>query len=146
MGMDKMKPISVLFVDENHTFLRIAIRLLEMYDDITVIGAVHGIDRTLTQIETVQPDVILIDISSFSNPPGLQVISQLRTALPGVRIIALTLIGIDSYRQAALEAGADAFVPKVTMGTELLPAIRRVMQSNQTREGNRVRTMDTRVS
>jgi DNA-binding NarL/FixJ family response regulator len=38
----------------------------------------------------------------------------------------LTLLESDEYREMVLEAGADAFVGKSTLVTELMPAIRRV--------------------
>jgi DNA-binding NarL/FixJ family response regulator len=64
-------------------------------------------------------------------PGGLKFIPRLRTALPDVGIIALTLIGIGGYRQAALEAGVDDLIPKAAMGADLLPAIRRVKRAGQ---------------
>lgn len=44
-------------------------------------------------------------------------------------IIALTLLEADSYRQAALAAGADDFVEKSTLSTALVPAMRQVARA-----------------
>jgi DNA-binding response OmpR family regulator len=63
--------------------------------------------------------------------PGLEVISRLRSMLPGVGIIALSMLKSNAYRQAALAAGADDLVFKAKLITELLPAIRRVTQPDQ---------------
>jgi len=60
--------------------------------------------------------------------PGLKAIPLLRGALPNLGIIALTLMEPNGYRQAALAAGADEFVSKATLATDLHPAIRRVWQ------------------
>jgi DNA-binding NarL/FixJ family response regulator len=124
-----MRPISVLLVDDNPAFLRIAARLLEAHDDVVVVGAVCGSEEALAQTEDLQPDIILIDI--YMPNPGWEIIPRLRAVVPKVGIIALTLIGTDGYRQAVMEAGADDFVPKVAMGTDLLPAIQRVMQASR---------------
>lgn len=129
---NNMRPISVLLVDDNPAFLRIATRLLEAHDDVVVVGAVCGNEEALAQTEELQPDIILIDISMPN--PGWEIIPRLRAVLPKVGIIALTLIGTDGYRQAVMEAGADDFVPKVAMGTDLLPAIQRVMQASRSWE------------
>jgi hypothetical protein len=43
--------------------------------------------------------------------------------MPGVGIIALTLLNGNAYRQVALAAGADNVVLKAELTTELLPAI-----------------------
>jgi DNA-binding NarL/FixJ family response regulator len=82
----------------------------------------------------VQPDVALIDLS-MSDLPGLELIPQLRCAQPKMGIIALTLMDTNDYRKAALAAGADDFVSKNTMNTDLLPAIQKITQSAEMRSG-----------
>lgn len=128
-----MKPISVLLVDNNHTFLRIATHFLEVQDNVIVVGAIRGDEDALAQTQDLQPDIILIDVST-PNQYGLELISCLRAALPKVGIIALALVDTDGYWRAALEAGADDFIPKFAMNTNLLPAIRRTTQANQPQE------------
>jgi len=54
--------------------------------------------------------------------------------LPKVGIIALTVLDTNGYRQAALAAGADDFVAKASLDTDLLPAIRRVAQADPSRQ------------
>ena len=65
--------------------------------------------------------------------PGLETISRPRNMLPGVGIIALTLLEGNAYQQAAMAAGADDLVRKAELVTDLLPAIRRVVQANRSR-------------
>ena len=127
--MDNTNPISVLLVDESLTFLRIAMRFLDAHDDIVIVGAVREGEKALAQLENLEPDIVLIDIAMPDLLGGLKFVPRLRAALPGVGIIALTLIGTGGYRQAALEAGVDDFVPKAAMGMDLLSAIRRVRQA-----------------
>ena len=107
---------------------------MDMHDDIVVVGAVSEGDEALAQVRNLEPDVVLIDIAMPNLSGGLQFIPRLRAALPGVGIIALTLIGTDGYRQALLEAGVDDFVPKAAMGSDLLLAIRRIGRANRTWE------------
>ncbi len=134
-GWSGMNPISVLLVDDNLTFLRIVMRFLDAHDDVVVIGMVRNGDEVLGRVRDLKPDVILIDIAMPDLPGGLEFISRLRAALPGVGIIALTLMGTDGYRRAALEAGVDDFVPKVAVGADLLPAIRRIGKVSQPQRG-----------
>ncbi|NIO68874.1 MAG: hypothetical protein GTN71_07505 [Anaerolineae bacterium] len=56
--------------------------------------------------------------------------AALQAMLPEVGIIALTVLDIESYRQAALAAGVNDFVSKTSLSTDLLPAIRRVAQAD----------------
>jgi len=114
--------IRVLLVDDNEPFLRVATDFLRRHDELTVVGAICGGEEALAQVQDLGPQVILIGLDK----PGLETISRLRNILPGVGIIALTLLEGNTYRQAAMAAGADDLVPKAELTTDLLPAIRRV--------------------
>jgi len=120
-----MKPISVLLVDDNPTFLRATTQFLNAHDDITVVGVARGGEEALAQIPFLQPQVILVDLAMFGLS-GLEAIPLLRSLTPSTGIIALTLLDAGHFREAALKAGADDFVPKARMRTDLLPAIRQL--------------------
>jgi DNA-binding NarL/FixJ family response regulator len=79
----------------------------------------------------LKPDLVLIDLN-MDDLSGLEAIPRLRALLPEARIIALTMMEASSHRQAALDAGADEFVTKARMETDLLPSIEQVMQSPRT--------------
>jgi len=129
--MNNKNPISVLLVDNNLIFLRIVTRFLDAHDDVIVVGTVCRGENALPLIQNVEPDIVLVDIAMPNLLEGLEFVPRLRAALPTVGIIALTLLGIDGFRQAALDAGVDDFVPKAAMGADLLTAIRRVRQMNR---------------
>jgi DNA-binding NarL/FixJ family response regulator len=122
-----MKPITVLLVDSNQHSLRVVTRFLQVQDNVTVVGAARESEEALTQTLELQPDIVLVDVS-MPNGHGLESISRLRAARPTVGIIALAAVHTGGYWQAALAAGADDFIPKFAMSTNLLPAIRRIVQ------------------
>ena len=122
-----MNTVSVLLVDDNPIFLHCAKRFLQNRQDVVVVGTVSGGKWAINLAQNLKPDVALIDLS-MSDLPGLELIPQLRAALPEIGIIALTLFDTDDYRAAALAAGADGFVSKNTMNTDLIPAIQRITQ------------------
>jgi two-component system response regulator NreC len=128
-----MSTISVLLVDDNPIFLHCAKRFLQKRQDVTVVGTVSGGKWAVDLVQNLRPDVALIDLS-MPDLPGLELIPQLRAALPEIGIIALTLFDTDDYREAALAAGADGFVSKNTMNTDLMPAIQRVAQVNRVKQ------------
>ncbi len=117
--------ISVLLIDDNATFLRIAARFLGDHDDIRIVGTAPGGEEGLRLAKKLKPQIILLDLA-MPDLPGLDAIPLLREVLPEVKLIALTMLDTDAYRTAAKKAGADAFVAKAAMGTNLLSAIRRV--------------------
>jgi DNA-binding NarL/FixJ family response regulator len=121
--------IRLLVVDDNEPFLRVATDFLQRHDELIVVGAICEGEEALAQAQDLGPQVILIGLDK----PGLETISRLRKVLPGVGIIALTLLEGNAYRQAVMAAGADELVRKAELTTDLLPAIRRVMQADRSR-------------
>ena len=122
-----MIPRTVLLVDDNPTFLRMLTRFLADQDEIAleVVGTVVGGHEAVAQAETLQPDVVLVDLQ-MPLQSGLELLPHLRTRLPDARLIALTLLDPDSFEAPALAAGADAFVSKASLEHDLLPALRRL--------------------
>jgi DNA-binding response OmpR family regulator len=96
----------------------------------------------LLKVQDLEPQVVLVDLAMVGLP-GLEVIPRLRTVMPDAGIIALTLLNTDHFRQAALEAGADEFVPKSSMRTNLIPIIRRLAQSEREAEPETAAAMAT---
>jgi CheY-like chemotaxis protein len=123
----KVTPISVMLVDDNPVFLRATSQFLEAHDDVVVVGTANGGDKALERVEGLHPQVVLIDLA-MPGLPGLETIPHLRRMMPNLRIIALTVMNSPSFRQAALAAGADVFLAKANMRTDLLPAIRQLMR------------------
>jgi CheY-like chemotaxis protein len=124
--------IRVLLVDDNEAFRRVATDFLKGQHELIVVGVTCGGEEALTQAQDLQPQVILTGLD-MPGLTGLETISRLRNTLPGVGIIALTLLEGNAYRQAAMAAGADDLVRKAELVTDLLPAIRRVTQANRSR-------------
>jgi len=127
-----MIPVAVLIVDDSRTLVRaLACFLKENYrDDVTVVGVADGGKEALVKAQELHPQVILLDLA-LPGMHGLEVVSRLREILPEMCIITMSLFDLTEYREASLAAGADDFVPKAMLGTHLLPAIWRVVQSGR---------------
>jgi DNA-binding NarL/FixJ family response regulator len=70
----------------------------------------------------LQPNVAVIDLS-LARSGGLGWLSALRRLCPDTTIVAISVHDEATVREAALAAGADAFVLKRALATDLLPAI-----------------------
>lgn len=119
-----MPAISVLLIDSNPTFLRIAARLLQehYHNELMLVGISSGNDDAIHKARHLAPQIILVGLSQHSLV-CLRLIPHLRTAMPTAGIIVLGSLDIHAYRQAATDAGADAFIAKVAMNNALLPTI-----------------------
>lgn len=128
-------PTSVLLVDDNPIFLRILARFLEEHSGhaVCVVGSVDAGEKALRIAPSLRPEVVLTDLA-MPKMHGLDLIPRLRASLPDAVIIALTLMDPQSYREAVLAAGADAFVSKATLEGDLLPTIRRLARVDRCQE------------
>jgi DNA-binding NarL/FixJ family response regulator len=99
--------------------------LLDVEDDVTVVGeAADGADA-VDQVRRHRPDVVLMDIR-MPVLDGLEATRQIAATrgLEGVRVLILTTYDTDAYVFEALQAGASGFLLKDCGPAELLHAIR----------------------
>ena len=129
-----MKPITVLLVDDNQKFLDITTQflLLEGESKIRVLGTAVNGEEGIRKTIVLKPQIVLVDLA-MPGLSGLDVITILRKEQPDLGIIALTLMETNGYRNASLSAGADDFLHKSVMNTDLLPKLRQVYQTVQNR-------------
>jgi len=80
----------------------------------------------------LQPDMAVVDLS-LARHGDLDWLRAVRERSPEIKVIALSVHDEDSVRQAAIEAGADAFVVKRNIATDLLPAVARLRAASAER-------------
>ena len=115
---------SVLIVDD-HELVRIGVRrLLEAADGLEVVGDVGTADDALREARRTRPDVVVLDLS-LSGQSGLELVGELREL--GARVVILSVIGDAAHAQAALERGAQGYVLKESAASDLVEAIRTVV-------------------
>ena len=127
-----METISVLLVDDNPILLRIISAFLHA-GGVLIAGTAGGGEEALTQAQELRPEIVLLGFGT-RGLAGLETLARLRSAMPSSGIIVLGLFDTNSYRQAALEAGADDFISKAAISSDLLPAISRVTEALRLRK------------
>ncbi len=114
---------------DRHHGLREAIRgLLEGIFDVIVM--VTDEPSLMAAVERMQADVALVDLS-VSEHSGLHMLHRLRTRFPHATLIAMSGSSEPRLICAASKAGADAFVSKMAIATELIPMIEALAPSRQ---------------
>jgi DNA-binding NarL/FixJ family response regulator len=124
-----MPIIKVLLVDDNAIILQQIKELIATEPGLEVIGEVRDGLEVITKARELKPHLVLMDVK-LPGQNGLEATRQLRTEMPELKVIMLTLFDVSIYRDAALANGAGDYVIKKKMRTELLPAIQRVMQTD----------------
>jgi DNA-binding NarL/FixJ family response regulator len=122
--------MSLMLVDDNPMFLRILRRFLEEANlpNLTVVATAGSGREALDTAPTVRPTMMVVDLV-MPDCHGPELIHSLRRMLPETGIIALTMLGAEVYRQAALAAGADDCVTRADLEHNLLPALLRVARA-----------------
>lgn len=96
-----------------------------MHPDI-VGEAANGIEA-LDQVEQFNPNVVLID-ARMPELDGIETTRRIKAKSPATRVIVISLYG--EYRDAALAAGADAFIHKGDAPEKLLTTLKTWTDSN----------------
>jgi len=121
------QPIRILLADD-HAVLRSGLRLLlNGQDRFQVVGEAATGTETITQVEKLQPDLILLDLS-MPGLSGMDSLPLLRKTAPSARILILTMHDDPQYLRRALKSGAAGYVLKKAADVELLSAIEAVLR------------------
>ncbi|MCP3804782.1 response regulator transcription factor [Allokutzneria sp. A3M-2-11 16] len=117
-----MTPVRVLIVDDQVLMRQGLSKLLEIEDDIEVVGtAADGADA-LALIPDCRPAVALVD-ARMPGMDGVALIAELTARFPGVAALVLTTFDEDDYLFGAIRAGARGYLLKDTSPDELVAAI-----------------------
>ena len=118
-------PIKVLLADDERLVRSGFKVLIDVEDDIEVVGEATDGAEAVERARATRPDVVLMDIR-MPKLDGIQATGQIvRTpGLQHVRVLILTTYETDAYVFEALQAGASGFMLKDAGPAELLHAIR----------------------
>lgn len=119
-----------VFLADDHAIIRDGLRSLLEGDEFTIIGeAANGLE-TLEKVQQLKPAILIIDIG-LPGLNGIEVARKLCSAMPFLRIIALSMHAENKYVVDMLQAGARAYLVKDTAFRELYAAIQEVLQGRR---------------
>lgn len=121
--------VRVLLVDD-HAVFRLGLRtLLGAAPDVEVVGEASDGREALAQVERLAPDVVVMDLSMAGMDGATATRELAARAARGLavpRVLVLTMHDEEEYLIPLLEAGAQGYVVKHAVATELLEAVRTV--------------------
>ncbi len=115
----------VLLADD-HTLLLEAFRKL-LADDCDVVGMVGDGRALVAEATKLKPDVVVVDVA-MPLLNGVDAARQIKQTLPETRIVFLTMNEDPDLAAEAFRAGASGYLLKRSAASELLTAIREVVQ------------------
>jgi DNA-binding NarL/FixJ family response regulator len=123
------KKCKVLLVDD-HPIVRQGLALLiDREADLVVCGEADGAHSAFLAIATLQPDIVVLDIS-LSGPDGLDVLKEVRMKTASLPVLILSMHDESIYAERAMRAGANGYIMKQEATEKVLVAIRRILQGD----------------
>lgn len=115
---------------DDHKILRTSLAVfLEENDRIDVVAQADDGGQALAMVRDHEPDVLLLDLN-MPGLGGLDVLPEIRSTLPDIKVLVLTGRDEDSYIMRALKAGAHGYVLKTTDEGELVKAVLEVAEGH----------------
>jgi two-component system response regulator NreC len=125
-----MHTVTLVLADD-HPIVRHGLRMvLEAEPDFEIVGEVDDGTHVLDTVERLRPNVLILDVM-LPGVNGLQIVGQVRAAVPETRTIMLSMYSSEAYILDALRNGAMGYVIKSASADLLIEAIRTVMNGRR---------------
>lgn len=116
----------VLLVEDHPMFREMLSQLIDRNLGMEVCGETDNIQDAMTLIEQQSPDIAIVDIS-LKGSSGLELIKDIRARGAKVDVLVLSMHEEELYAERALRAGAKGYITKNEASSEVIKAIRSVM-------------------
>jgi two-component system, NarL family, response regulator DesR len=122
--------IKLLIAEDQALVCEALASLLNMEEDLEVVGTARDGEEAVNLALSLQPDVALVDIE-MPKLSGLDVVQTLHNQLPQCKTIVVTTFARPGYLQRAVKSGASGYLLKDAQVEELADAIRRVYRGEK---------------
>lgn len=124
--MNQKPPYTLLLVDD-HPMMRRGLRqLIELEDDMQVIGEASNGEEAAQMIDSLQPDLVLLD-NNMPQLNGLETLKRLREQGYTGKILLFTMSDAEADVSGAMRHGADGYLLKDMEPERLIEDLREVM-------------------
>ena len=114
--------IKVMLVDD-HEVVREGLKaLLDRREGMVVVGEAGTVEQSIEVAVSVHPDVVVMDLR-LPDGSGIEACREIRSALPGTKVIMLTSYADEEAVMSSILGGASAYLLKQTRGSQLADAI-----------------------
>lgn len=118
-------PIRLVLADD-HTIFRAGLKaLLELEDDLEVVGEAADGGEAVDEARRLRPDVVIMDLS-MPETNGLEATRRIAALDIDVKILVLTVHGEEEYLVPVVDAGASGYLTKASADRDLVDAVRTV--------------------
>jgi two-component system NarL family response regulator len=120
-----MERIKVLIADDHRVVREGLMAILKTKENIEVVGEAQDGQDAIQKVRTLEPDVILMDVS-MPRMGGVEATRQIKREFPHIGIIALTMYDEQQYIFDLVRAGATGYLLKDSESSQIVEAIRAI--------------------
>ena len=119
-----------IIIIDDHPLMRKGLALtLDAEVDISVIGQMSSAEEALDDIEALDPDLAIIDIS-LPGMSGMELVKHLQALHPDLLALVVSRHDESLYAERAIRAGARGYIMKLEAGDVIVKAVRRVISGS----------------
>ncbi|PHR28318.1 MAG: DNA-binding response regulator [Desulfotalea sp.] len=123
------KKDQILIVDDHPIFCLGMSELINKEEDLEVCGSVELMKKAIPAIDSLKPDLVIIDIS-LKDGNGIELVQDLKKQYEGLPILMLSMYDESLYAERALLAGANGYIMKQEAIPQVVEAIRKVLSGD----------------
>jgi DNA-binding NarL/FixJ family response regulator len=121
------KKIHRVYIVDDHPITRQGLMaLINAEPDLTICGETDNAPSAIEQIQKLEPDVALIDVT-LKTSSGIELIKHLKALRPQMPILMMSMHDESLFAERALRAGAKGYVMKLESSDTILAALRRTL-------------------
>ena len=126
---DTTPKLKVLLVEDHPMFREHLTQLIKRDLGMVICGETDNIREAMDLIHAQKPDIAIVDIT-LRGSSGLELLKDIKAQDIDINVLVLSMHDEDLYAERALRAGAKGYITKNEASTELIKAIRCVMNGD----------------
>ncbi|MFY9393514.1 MAG: response regulator transcription factor [Halanaerobiales bacterium] len=120
-----------VLVADDHDLVREGIcKLLELYENIEIVGEAGDGIETVNMVRALSPELVLLDLN-MPRMDGITTVGKIKEIAPEVKVLILTIHDGEEYIYEVAKAGAEGYVQKDIKPEELKDAIERLIKGER---------------
>jgi len=128
---EQTKTLRIVVAEDNRD-LQAMIQMTLDVGGFEVVGQAYDGRETLELVRELQPDILILDLH-MPEVGGLEVLPQIHAIAPGCKVVVHSAIGAMFVTDAALKAGAVAYIEKGVSPRSIVAHLKRVADAGKMR-------------
>ena len=125
MSEKTLHPLATLIVDDHEVVRQGLVSLLDRREGFRVVGEAGSVAESLEMARRFEPDLVIMDVR-LPDGSGIEACREIRSELPGTRVVILTSYPDEEAVLSAIVAGASGYLLKQIRARDLVAALEAV--------------------